>query len=57
MDSSRPHRKDQHMIRGIVIFTAGVIAGAAGLFGIACIISPKVEDLEDLFEEMSEGEP
>lgn len=56
MDSSRPHRKEQYMIRGIVIFTAGVITGAAGLFGVAWIISPKVEDLEDLFEEMSEGE-
>lgn len=45
------------MIRDIVIFTAGVITGAAVLFGIVCMISPKVEDLEDLFEEMSDGEP
>lgn len=45
------------MIRDIIIFTAGVITGAAGLFGIAYLISPKVEELEDLFEEMSDGEP
>ena len=57
MDSSRPHRKEQHMIRDIIIFTAGVITGAAGLFGISYLISPKVEELEDLFEEMSDGEP
>lgn len=44
------------MIRGIVIFASGVVTGAAVLFGVACMISPKVEDLEDLFEEMSEGE-
>lgn len=44
------------MIRDIVIFTAGAIAGAAGLFGIAWMISPKVEDMEELFEEMSEGD-
>ena len=36
---------------------AGVITGAAGLFGISYLISPKVEELEDLFEEMSDGEP
>ena len=44
------------MIRGIIIFASGVITGAAVLFGIAWMISPKVEDLEDLFDEMSEDE-